>query len=87
LRCFVRPSIDQTDDALNFTDTSPAPPAPSAGAVQRSKSVEGWVMAFILKTAAAWSILGLAMVNRYIFVVVNRECGTGESLHIRHGQS
>ena len=67
--------------------TSPAPPAPSAGAVQRSKSVEGWVMALILKTAAAWSIVSLAMVNRYTFVVVNRECGTGESLHIRHGQS
>ena len=41
----------------------------------------------LLKTAAAWSILRLVMVNRYTFVVVNRECGTGESLHIRHGQS
>ena len=61
-----------------------------AGAQRRrraKKQIGGRMGHGLLKTAAAWSILRLVMVNRYTFVVVNRECGTGESLHIRHGQS
>ena len=67
-------------------DDKPGPAGAQRGR-RAKKQIGGRMGHGLLKTAAAWSILRLVMVNRYTFAVVNRECGTGESLHIRHGQS